>query len=101
MQNISIFKMSRERLLIEYIDLRNKTDLIIDKLKAENDRFREKNSKMSSAMGILNGNNETYRKAAIAYREDNKRLKTPTETGHCPICGGYIGELIDIKKEGE
>jgi len=23
-----------------------------------------------------------------------ERLKTLTSTGHCPVCGGYVGELI-------
>ena len=28
-----------------------------------------------------------------------ERLKTLTSTGHCPVCGGYVGELISSTDE--
>ena len=38
-------------------------------------------------------------KQLAAKDAEIERLQTPTNTGHCPVCGGYVGGLISSTDE--
>ena len=39
-------------------------------------------------------------KQLAAKDAEIERLQTPTSTGHCPVCGGYVGELYSEIEKG-